>query len=129
MGQAARGLTLDTGALLRAERGGARARALHRRLADADGLATVPTAVLAEAWRGGRQEELLRLLDVCEIEPLDRELAERAGELLARAGHDDPVDAIVAASAARRGDIVLTSDADDLQRLADDLGTIRVLAV
>lgn len=129
MGQAARGLTLDTGALLSAGRGGARARALHRWIAEADGLATIPTAVLAEAWRGGRQDELVRLLEVCEIEPLDRELAERAGELLARTGHDDPVDAIVAASAARRGDIVVTSDADDLQLLADDLGTIRIFAV
>ena len=129
MGQGARGLTLDTGVLLRAERGGTQARRLVRRIVDADDLATIPTAVLAEAWRDGRQDELVRLLEVCEIEPLDRELAERAGELLARTGHDDPVDAIVAASAARRGDIVLTSDADDLQLLADNLGTIRVIAI
>jgi predicted nucleic acid-binding protein len=48
---------------------------------------------------------------------------------MGRTGTDDPVDAIVAQSAARRGDIILTSDPDDLQRLADDLGTIRVRGV
>lgn len=60
---------------------------------------------------------------------MDEVLARHAAELLGRTGTDDPVDAIVAQSAARRGDVVLTSDPVDLQRLADDLGSIRVRAI
>ena len=60
---------------------------------------------------------------------MDEVLARRAGELLGRTGTDDPVDAIVAQSAARRGDVVLTSDPTDMQRLADDLGSFRVRTI
>jgi len=123
-------MTLDSGALIAYERGERRAGALidaERRRRRA---VTVPTAVLTEVWRGGsRQHRLQRLLADCVIAPLDEPLARAAGELLSRTGTDDPVDAIVAQSAARRGDVVLTSDPDDLQRLADDLGTIRVRGV
>jgi ABC-type Fe3+ transport system substrate-binding protein len=35
----------------------------------------------------------------------------------------------VAQSAASRGDVVLTSDPTDMQRLADDLGSFRVRAI
>ncbi|MDQ3092248.1 MAG: PIN domain-containing protein [Actinomycetota bacterium] len=123
-------MTLDSGALIAYERGERRAGALidaERRRRRA---VTVPTAVLTEVWRGGsRQHCLQRLLADCVIAPLDEPLARAAGELLGRTGTDDPVDAIVAQSAARHGDVVLTSDPDDLQRLADDLGTIRVRGV
>ncbi len=123
-------MTLDSGALIAYERGERRAGALidaERRRRRA---VTVPTAVLTEVWRGGpRQHRLQRLLADCVIAPLDERLARHAGELMGRTGTDDPVDAIVAQSAARRGDVVLTSDPDDLQRLADDLGTIRVRGV
>lgn len=39
------------------------------------------------------------------------------------------IDAIVVASAALRGDAVLTSDPHDLLRLADYFGGVRVLSV
>ena len=39
------------------------------------------------------------------------------------------IDAIVVASAARRGDVVLTSDPDDLAALVDHFPTVRILAV
>ncbi|MCP9488611.1 MAG: PIN domain-containing protein [Solirubrobacteraceae bacterium MAG38_C4-C5] len=123
-------MTLDSGALIAYERGERRAGSLidaERRRRRA---VTVPTAVLTEVWRGGpRQHCLQRLLADCVIAPLDERLARHAGELMGRTGTDDPVDAIVAQSAARRGDVVLTSDPDDLQRLADELGTIRVRGV
>jgi len=122
-------LTLDTGALVAVERGDAAVREWLRRAASSRQPPTVPTVVLTEAWRGGRQALIARLIRNCEIEPLDERLARSAGELLARTGTDDPVDAIVAQSAARRGDVVLTSDPDDMQRLADDLGSIRVRAI
>lgn len=123
------GLTLDTGALVAVERGDAAVREWLSRAARSPQPPTVPTVVLTEAWRGGRQALIARLLRNCEIEPLDERLARRAGELLGRTGTDDPVDAIVAQSAARRGDVVLTSDPGDMQRLADDLGSIRVRAI
>lgn len=123
-------MTLDSGALVAVERGDrSTARLVEAALRRGSHL-TVPAAVLTEVWRGGaRQHHVSRLLAGCSIEPLDETLARAAGELLGRTGTDDPVDAIVAQSAARRGDVVLTSDPDDLQRLADDLGTIRVRGV
>gem|GEM_PF-5497723 len=39
------------------------------------------------------------------------------------------MDATVAVSAAQRGDIVVTSDPDDMQLFADDLPAIRVLSL
>jgi len=124
------GVTLDSGALIAIDRGNDRARR-HLRNARSRGLAiTVPTAAITEAWRDGRRQVALRkLLGHADIEPLDEDLARRSGELLGRTGSADIVDAIVASSAARRGDQVLTSDPGDLQRLADELGTIRVVAI
>ena len=45
-------------------------------------------------------------------------LAERAGELLASTGGSNAVGATVIASAAQRGDFVVTGDEDDLGELA-----------
>jgi hypothetical protein len=48
-----------------------------------------------------------------------------------RQGSDDrlAVDALVTASAARRGDVVYTSDFEDLDRLRSYFPTVRVLSV
>ena len=54
------------------------------------------------------------------------ELAKRAGTLCGLAGTSDVVDAAVMASAASRGDTVLTTDYDDLARLAEVVPTVRV---
>ena len=63
------------------------------------------------------------------IEPTDDKLARLAGEALAVVRGATAVDALVMASAARRGDIVYTSDFDDLQRLRAYFRIVRVLAV
>jgi predicted nucleic acid-binding protein len=123
------GLTLDTGVLLAVERGAPEVRAWLARVASTSRPPTVPAVVVAEAWRGGRQARVARLLRGCEVEAVDEVLARHAGELLGRTGTDDPVDAIVAQSAARRGNMVLTSDPEDMQRLADDLESILVRAI
>jgi predicted nucleic acid-binding protein len=126
---ARRGLTLDAGALIAFERGEQRVRALLREASSNDRLVTVPAAVVAETWRGGRHRWLAELLSLAVVESLTDELARRAGELLARTGGSNTVDATVAVSAAQRGDIIVTSDPDDIQRFADDLPVVRVFAL
>lgn len=89
----------------------------------------VPTPVLVEWWRG-REPDRWRLRHELILEPLDERLAFVAGEALALVGPGpSPVDAVVMASAARRGDIVLTSDPTDLERLRAVFPTVRVLRV
>jgi predicted nucleic acid-binding protein len=113
------GLVYDTDALIAAESGDRRMWALHSRAMWRGVLPIVPAPCLVEAWRGGRQPNLSRLLDGCEIEPLTAEQARRAGALR-RTLPDSvgPVDAIVAETAVRRGGAVVTSDRSDLEMLA-----------
>lgn len=122
------GLTLDTGALIALERGNPRARALIASVRGRRERITVPAAVIAEWWRGQRGP-VARLLDAFDIEPLERGLAERAGEALARTAGPSAVDAIVMASAARRGDRVLTGDVDDLTALRGVFPNVTVLGL
>lgn len=109
------GWTLDSGALIAADRDD---RRYWRAVAQADEAFNVPAVVLAEAWRGARNANLARALRGCEIDPVDEDLAKTAGVLSGLAGTDDPVDALVVASAARRGDDIVTTDPEDLRALA-----------
>lgn len=121
------GLTLDTGALIAIERAlVARTPAAQwwERALTARRPITVPAVVVTEWWRG-QSGPAARLLDGVDVEPLERPLAESAGRVLAILGRRVQrerllaIDAIVVASAARRGDIVHTSDVDDLERVRD----------
>lgn len=116
------GITYDTGALLAAEAHRRELWALHARSVRRGERPVVPAAVLALAWRGGPQAALSRLLQGCIVEDLDESRARAAGAVCARSGTRDVVDAIVVAGAVARGDLVVTSDADDLERLASSLG-------
>jgi len=78
---------------------------------------TVPAGVLGQGWRGGPQAQISRLLDGCRVETLDEARARSAG-----AGTSDVVDASVVVGAAARGDLVLTSDVEDLSRLRVAVG-------
>lgn len=115
------GLTYDTGALIAAERDVRHIWALHRRSLERGIVPTVPAGVLAQGWRGGPQHQLSRLLAGCRVEPLDEPRARSAGAACGTAGSSDVVDAAVIVGAAARGDIVVTSDPDDLLRLRDAL--------
>lgn len=124
----ARGLTFDTGALIAVERRGQRMKQI---LAGARTLRvpiTVPAVVVAEWWRG-QSGAVARILEGVVIEPLSEPLARRAGEVLARTGEANAVDAIVVTSAAQRGDVVYTSDVGDLTRLAEHFPGVRILQV
>jgi len=119
------GLTFDTGALLALERRRQRIARVYT-TAVADGLiVTVPAVVIAEWWRGrsDRRETILRGV---RVESIDAELAELAGEAISAVRGSTAVDAIVMASAARRGDVVYTSDFDDLDGLRSYFPGVRV---
>jgi predicted nucleic acid-binding protein len=88
---------------------------------------TVPTVVLVEWWRG-RTDAREHIRSGLRIEWLSDSLAEIAGEALAEVRGATPVDAIVMASAASRGDVVYTGDVRDLERLRAYFPGVRVLA-
>lgn len=116
------GVTYDAGALIGAERDDRVVWLQHRRALERRVRPTVPAAVLAQAWRGGPQPRLSRLLRGCRVEELTEEAARAAGAALARSGTGDVVDAIVVTGAKARHDAVVTSDPDDLKRIATGIG-------
>jgi hypothetical protein len=122
------GLTFDTGALIALERRKQRITRIFT-TAVADGvIISVPAVAVGEWWRGSSEarETILRGL---RLEPTDLALAKLAGEALAVIRSATLVDALVMASAARRGDVVYTSDFDDLDRLRAHFPSVRVLTV
>lgn len=121
------GTTYDTGALLAAEANRRELWAIHARSLQRGERPVVPAGVLAQAWRGGPQAQLSRLLRGCRIEDLDEGRARAAGVACARSATRDVVDASVVAGALARGDLVVTSDPDDIRNIARALGrSVRV---
>ena len=123
------GLTLDTGALIALERRDVRALALIEVTRSRNRPITVPAPVVVEWWRGQRGP-VARLLDAFDVEPLHGDLSRIAGAALARTGPGpSATDAVVMASAASRGDTVLTSDLLDLTKLQATFPAVRLLRV
>lgn len=116
------GVTYDTGALIAAERDSRSVWRLHRRMIERGMQPTLPTVVLGQAWRGGPQARLSRLVHGCLIEPFTEQQARTAGVALAASGSSDLIDAAVVTTALERGDMIVTSDPDDLRRIASALG-------
>ena len=114
------GVTYDTGALIAADHNNRRMWALHAGFLALEVSPTVPTPVLAEAWRGGsRQASLAGFLALCTTEPLTEGQAKAVGTLAARADHDDIVDVAVVEGANRRRDAVVTSNPTHIRNIAD----------
>ena len=61
------------------------------------------------------------------MEPLEENVAKLAGEALAALPRATVIDAIVMASASLRGDVVYTSDIDDLMALQTFFAGVRVV--
>jgi hypothetical protein len=121
-----RGLTLDTGALIALEARRLRMR-MHLQLAhDERRVITVPAPVVVEWWRG-RTDVREHILASVVVEPLSERLARLAGEALAAVRGATAIDAVVMASAALRGDVVYTSDIDDLGRFSRFFPDVRLL--
>ena len=112
------GLTLDSGALIAAERGDRGFWALWEQAELRDAEVTVPANVLAQVYRGARSAVIVHLLRACVVEPVDERLAKRIGEVCGKADVDDVVDVSVVIGAAARGDHIVTSDVRDIKRIA-----------
>jgi predicted nucleic acid-binding protein len=112
----------DTGALLAAERRNPDFIALHDELTAARVRPIVPVVVLAQAWRGGPQHQISRVLKGCDILPDDQRIGRAAGVACAASGSTDVVEAIVVATAVRYQAPVVTSDPRDLTRIAESIG-------
>jgi hypothetical protein len=108
--------------LIALERRHAGALALLRACRLSRAAITIPSTVVAEWWRGEHRS----ILESGTLEALTPELGQRAGELLADTGRANAVDATVVASAAQRGDIVVTGDPDDLRALARTVRNVSI---
>ena len=121
-------LILDAGPLVAVDRGD-RAMIARLRVAQQTGLELRSNAmVIAQVWRDGhgRQANLARLLRAVDVRAVDCRDGRQAGALLAATGTADPIDATVVLLAAP-GDRILTSDPDDLTRLAEAAGNRPVI--
>lgn len=131
MARRMKSLTLDTGSLIAFERGDKRMRILARTARISGAVLIVPAPVIIEWWRGTRRHRHLQtsIIETVWIEPTTAELAKLAGEAIEATPGATPIDALVMASAAQRGDLVYTSDFEDLQRLQSYFPNVRVMRV
>jgi hypothetical protein len=118
-------LVLDAGALIAVERND---RAMWRRLKSMLLRNEVPLThggIIGQAWRGrGPRGALLAVaLASVDVRSLDEDLGKRSGELLARAKKNDVIDAALVLLSAD-GDVIATSDTDDLAPLARTAGRL-----
>ncbi|HEX4516277.1 MAG TPA: PIN domain-containing protein [Polyangiaceae bacterium] len=120
------GLTFDTGALIALERRTQRMWRAYAAARETGVIVTVPAVVIAEWWHG-RTDVRDRILLGVRVEQIDTALMKTAGQAVAATRGATTIDAIVMASAARRGDVVYTSDYDDLDRLTGFFESVRVL--
>lgn len=111
-------LVLDTGGLIAFARGDRRVAALVEAARRRRDRVVTSSGCVAQSWRGGgpRQALLARLLAGVVEEGLDRDVSRATGELCGAASTSDVVDAHVAL-VARSGDVVLSSDVEDIQGL------------
>ena len=115
-------IVYHTRALLAAERRNPDCLALHDEVTAARIRPLIPVVVLAQAWRGGPQHQISRVLKGCDIIADDERTGRAAGVACAAAGTTDVADAIVIATAVRHQAPVVTSDPGDLARIAGAIG-------
>lgn len=123
------GITVDAGGLIALERNDRRVVALLARVTERGMRITIPATVLAQVLRNpARQARISRLSrqPATDLVPLDRNDAAAVGILLANSSTRDIVDAHVAVCALRSGQPVLTSDPEDMRRIAPALELVVV---
>jgi hypothetical protein len=113
-------LVLDTGALVAYERGEREVTTAVKLAQRRQEPVLTSSGCVAQAWRGGgpKQAMLARLLRGTDEHGLDPEVSRTVGALCATAHSKDVVDAHVA-WLAKNGDVVVTSDPHDVQRLLE----------
>ena len=123
------GVTLDAGALIALDRGDGRMIALLERALSQGRRFRVPAGVIGQAWRDRRRQvTLARFLraDEVRIVALDEHLSRACGELCGSANTTDVIDASVVIIAQEHRDVIVTSDPEDLRRLAPKASIVRV---
>lgn len=124
------GITLDAGGLIAVDRGDRQVLVLLARAKEVGLRVTIPVTALAQAMRNpSRQVLITRLIRQAgtDLVSLDGPAATAVGLLLAKTATSDIVDAHVVLCARKAGpQAVLTSDPDDLTRLAPELQIVRV---
>ena len=123
------GITFDAGGLIAVERKDRHVLILLARARELEMRITIPTTALAQAIRNPARQALISRLSRqtgTDLVPLNGPDATAVGLLLARTATADIVDAHVVICALRSGQPVLTSDPDDLKRLAPDLQLVVV---
>ena len=121
-------VSFDSGVLIALDRGDEAAWAWLRRAVERRQPPIVSAAAVAEAWRDGRtQARLARALRACDVHDVTDGLARTAGEALAEVNEAATVDALIAASAATEGALLLTGDQHDMRALAEGhFGALRI---
>lgn len=116
-------LILDAGAFVAVERGERDLVALVKHEVLAGRVPCTHGGIVGQIWRGGtgRQARLAEFLRGVRVKPLDEALGHRAGLLLRASRRSDVVDAALVLLATD-GDMLLTSDPDDLAPLAEAAG-------
>lgn len=115
-------MILDAGFLISIDRGEEKARNLLSAMARSRTPLHTTDAVVAQVWRNGAtQARLAAFLKAVTIHPLDDGRA--LGQLLALGPTSDVVDAHLVMVAVRLNDSILTGDPDDLNPIAESLGS------
>jgi len=121
------GVVYDAGALVAAERSDRRVWADHRVRLETGVVPVVPAPVVAQVSRSPRQVQLRRLLRGCEVLALDESMAHAVGRLLGRSRTADIVDATVVTVAIATQAQIVTSDREDISRVANAAGARLVI--
>lgn len=123
------GITFDAGGLIALDRNDRRVIILLARATERGQRITIPATALAQAIRNpARQARLSRLVRQAstDLVALNGRDATAVGLLLARTATADIVDAHVVICAQRAGQAIVTSDADDLKRIAPEVPLVVV---
>jgi len=111
----------DAGVFVAAERNDRDVWADHRARLELGLIPRTTAPVVAQVSRSPRQVQLRRMLRGCDIIGFAPEDSHEVGALLKKASTSDVVDAHLAIVATGGQATVLTSDVEDLRRLADQL--------
>jgi predicted nucleic acid-binding protein len=123
------GFTFDAGGLIALDRYDRRVLSLLARARERGTRITIPATALAQAIRSPAKQTLLSRLVrqvSTDLVPLDGPSATAVGLLLSRTGTADIADAHVVLCAQRSGQPVVTSDPEDLRRIAPALTLVAI---